>query len=139
MSALLALIVTWLALNFEVPANYIQPQIKFLSNAEIYQTRYGANNPGHWPVTSVYDSLNDSILLPRDWTAVSPADVSILVHEMVHHLQKKAGLKYGCSEEREAVAYAAQEKWLNQNGTDLKQEFGFDAFTVKILTTCRFP
>lgn len=139
MNALLTLIVTWLALNCGIPANYNHPSIQYLPAAEIHQIRYGDKAKGYWPVIAVYDGDNDRILLPADWTPVSPVDVSVLVHEMVHHLQNKAALRYACSEEREALAYAAQEKWLVQNGTDLKREFGFDTFTIKVLTVCGLP
>jgi len=139
MNALLTLIVTWLSINFGLPVNYNHPEIRYLPAAEIYQVRYGAGHPGQWPITAIYDTKNDTIFLPQNWSAVSPADVSVLVHEMVHHLQQKTHLGYACGEAREAIAYAAQEKWLVQNGLDLQHEFGFDAFTIKILTTCRLP
>ena len=137
MDALLALIVTWLAINFELPPNYKYPTVSFRPAAEIYRARYGIGETQSFPVVvAVYDERNGAILLPSNWTAVSPADISVLVHEMVHHLQGKAGLKYECAEAREAPEYAAQEKWLNQSGTDLSREFGIDAMTLKLLTKC---
>lgn len=139
MNALLAAIVTWLALNFGLPANYVFPAIRFLPEKEIYQIRYGTTEPNFWPVTAMYEIRSQTILLPQSWTPTSPTDVSILVHEMVHHLQSKAGLKYACNEEREAVAYAAQGKWLNQFGMALQNEFHFNSFTLKILTSCHVP
>lgn len=139
MNALLAAIVTWLALNFGLPATYVYPTIRYLPAKEIYLARYGTAKPGFWPVTAVYENPSDTIILPKNWTPTSPTDVSILVHEMVHHLQNKAGLKYACDEEREAVAYAAQGKWLSQFGLDLQNEFQFNALTLKILTSCHVP
>ena len=115
MNALLASIVTWLALNYGLPATYAYPKIQYLSEAEIYKARYGQFGARYWTVISAYDARTDTILLPQNWTPVSPPDVSALVREMVHHLQKNAGLKYACAEGREAPAYAAQEKWLNQS------------------------
>ena len=34
------------------------------------------------------------IYLPEDWNGIRPAEASVLVHEMVHHLQNVGGLKY---------------------------------------------
>lgn len=141
MKALLTVIVTWLATSYGLPANYSHPAIRFLPEAEIYKARYGAlRGVQALPdVVAVYDAKNRTILLPGDWTAVAPADVSVLVHEMVHHLQDLAGLTYACNEEQEALAYSAQERWLRLAGTDLHSEFGFDKFTIKFLTTCNIP
>ena len=61
-------------------------------------------------VVAVYD--NDIIYLSDGWRGGSPADQSVLIHEMVHHLQKHAQLRYGCPQEREKLAYQAQERWL---------------------------
>ena len=90
-------------------------------------------------VFALYDDTRDVILLPPYWTPVTPVDVSVLVHEMVHHLQNRAGLRYGCAEQREALAYAAQEKWLEQYGTNLKHEFAFDDLLLILQTTCPIP
>lgn len=140
MTPLLTMIVTWLAMNFALPANYSHPSIAFIPEAEIYKIRYGDYNTGSGfgEVIAVYDTINETIYLPQNWTAVAPADVSVLVHEMAHHLQKKAGLEYDCGGAREAIAYAAQARWLEQSGTDLEREFGFDRMTIKVLTTCQF-
>lgn len=61
---------------------------------------------------------------------------SVLVHEMVHHLQNLAGLTYACPEEREQLAYAAQQDWLALLGRNLFTDFGSDAFTLTARTHC---
>ena len=88
---------------------------------------------------AVYSDATHAIMLTHSWTGRTPAELSILVHEMVHHLQNKAGLTYACAGEREAPAYAAQAMWLRQFGTDLEREFSIDPMTLKIKTTCMFP
>ena len=139
MDALLATIVTWLALNYGLPATYTFPTIQYLPEAEIYKARYRDTNGRYLPVIAVYNSPDRAILLPQSWTPVSPVDVSILVHEMVHHLQNEASVKYPCNEAREATAYSAQEKWLNQHGTNLQKEFGMNLLALKVLTNCGLP
>jgi hypothetical protein len=42
---------------------------------------------------AVYDDLTKTIFLPHSWKGETPADLSVLVHEMVHHLQNNARKK----------------------------------------------
>jgi hypothetical protein len=140
MNALLTAIVTWLTINFGLPANYDHPQIIMLPPAKITELRYGIDRlPDGRAVVAAYDAKNGAILLPAGWSGQTPADLSIVVHEMVHHLQNKAGLTYPCPGAREAVAYAAQAKWLGQFGADLAREFDVDPLTLKVITACMIP
>jgi hypothetical protein len=139
MNALLTAIVTWLSINSGLPAIYDLPQVTLMPQVQITKLRYGIDRLAEGrAVVAAYDEKNGAILLPSEWTGRTPAELSILVHEMVHHLQSKAGLSYPCPGAREAVAYAAQAKWLGQFGSDLAREFEVDAFTLKIMTSCLF-
>jgi hypothetical protein len=62
--------------------------------------------------------------------------LSILVHEMVHHLQNVGRLKFECPQEREQLAYDAQEKWLSLFGRDLEHDFGMDAMSIFVKSKC---
>ena len=72
---------------------------------------------------AVYIDGTEIIYLIEGWTGQTPADLSVLVHEMVHHFQYKLGLKHECPEDREKLAYAAQDRWLHLFGHNL--EIGF--------------
>ena len=85
-------------------------------------------------VVAVYD--NDIIYLSDGWRGGSPADESVLIHEMVHHLQKHAQLRYGCPQEREKLAYQAQERWLTRFGATLRSEFEIDPMTLLLHSAC---
>lgn len=53
----------------------------------------------------------------RTWDAAEPTQVSLLVHELVHHAQKyMTNVKWECPDAREAMAYRLQNKWLEQHG-----------------------
>ena len=152
MEALLIAIVTWLSANTDLPADYHLPKIQYSSPLEITYFRYGAFNytskkkvdesqhalpeEARISVVSVYDPENHAIILPTGWTAMTPAEQSVLVHEMVHHLQKMAQLKFACPQEREAAAYKAQEKWLRLFGKSLESEFSLDGFTILVNSNC---
>lgn len=152
MDALLVAIVTWLSANTSLPADYHLPRIRYASPMEIMYLRYGALGPDEkqkivalqkslpadqrHSVVSVYDDKKHEIVLPIGWRAANPADQSVLVHEMVHHLQYSAQMKFNCPQEREAVAYKAQEQWLRLFGKSLESEFGLDGFTILVNSNC---
>ena len=74
-------------------------------------------------IVSLYSNESKTIFLLDGWTGKTPAELSILVHEMVHHLQNVGQLKFACSEEREELAYKAQDDWLHLFGRDLEPTF----------------
>ncbi len=84
----------------------------------------------------MYNDDTKTIYLPNGWAGRTPAELSILVHEMVHHLQNVAKLTHDCPAAREKLAYEAQDKWLALFGTSLEDEFGIDAFTLFAKTGC---
>jgi hypothetical protein len=85
---------------------------------------------------ALYNDDTKTIYLPDGWAGRTPAELSILVHEMVHHLQNIAKLTHECPQAREKLAYEAQDKWLALFGTSLEREFGVDGFTLFAKTGC---
>jgi hypothetical protein len=150
MEALLTTIVLWLSANFGLPANYDCPRVEFVPATTIVALRYkpfggGQLQMGMVPslqnqrqVVSVYDDRSKTIYLPEDWKGNTPAELSILVHEMVHHLQNIGKLKFECPQEREQDAYKAQELWLRLFGRDLLRDFELDQFTLLVSTKCGY-
>jgi hypothetical protein len=87
-------------------------------------------------IVSLYSNESKTIFLLDGWTGKTPAELSILVHEMVHHLQNVGQLKFACPEEREELAYKAQDSWLHLFGRDLESDFQMDAFTIIVKSKC---
>jgi len=140
MNALLSAIVVWLSINFDLPATYNHPEIVFAPASQISGLSYvGANKKNERAVVAVYDDVRRVIYLPEIWDGTSPADLSILVHEMVHHLQNVSEIKYACPGAREEPAYAAQGHWLQLFGHSLFDEFELDRMTLKVRTLCFWP
>ena len=144
---LLAAIETWLSIEFDLPVAGHHPRIELVPPAEIAALRYGRRFPnagtdrvssGHSAsdVVAVYSDSARTIYLAEEWTGGTPAELSVLVHEMVHHLQSVAGLKYECPQAREKLAYQAQERWLALFGRDLAQDFELDGFSLLAKTKC---
>jgi hypothetical protein len=121
MEAALTTIAAWLSFNLMLPPVYDHPSVELVALAK---------------VEAFYDDKTRTIFLPQGWTGRSPAELSLLVHEMVHHVQNVAGLTYACPEEREKIAYAAQRQWLALFGRDLMRDFKIDPMTLLVRTNC---
>ncbi|MFL6833649.1 MAG: DUF6647 family protein [Xanthobacteraceae bacterium] len=148
---LLTAMEAWLAFQFDLPSVERQPHIKLAPPGRIAALRYqgllsglgresapnGASElTSERDIVAVYSDEAQTIFLPEGWTGTTPAELSILVHELVHHVQNVAGLKYACPQEREKVAYAAQERWLGLFGHTLERDFELDGFSLLVKTRC---
>ena len=134
---LLEVVALWLGANFDLPAAPAMPALVGVSEAELVEMRYGkpaAVAPGE--VVAVYDEGSRAIYVAEGWTGGAPAELSVLVHEMVHHLQASAGMRFACPGERERLAYRAQDAWLGLFGESLESAFGIDAMTVLVQAAC---
>jgi hypothetical protein len=145
-------IVTWLLADFALPENYRPPRIEIVSPTKMAAVRYRGLGAGlqarvvtdeQWlekmrDTVALYEDATHTIYLREGWTGATPAETSVLVHEMVHHLQNLAGEKFECAQAREKPAYAAQKKWLEAAGLDFFQEFESDPVTLMLRTVCSF-
>jgi hypothetical protein len=148
---LLAAIETWLSVEFDLPAVHGHPQIELVPAAKIAALRYkgmlpdpqtnfaptdrGATSADHDTV-AVYSDAARTIYLPEGWTGSTPAELSVLVHEVIHHAQNVLGLKYECPQEREKLAYLAQDRWLGLFGRSLASDFDLDPMSLLVKTRC---
>jgi hypothetical protein len=152
---LLTEIVTWLSANFDLPAIQDHPSVEFVSPAKLASMRnedrgflpdrtretgiYQPVEATHQRETvALYEGTTKTIFLSNTWTGTTPAEQSVLVHEMVHHLQNLGKLKFECPMAREKLAYIAQNQWLKQFGKDLETEFQVDMFTILISSACMY-
>ncbi|MEX0697195.1 MAG: DUF6647 family protein [Dongiaceae bacterium] len=136
--SLLDMIELWLGANFSL-APAAEPRLMTVPDARLVEIRYGpasAVAPGD--VMAAYDDHSRTIYLMHGCTGRSPAELSVLVHEMVHHLQASADMRFACPAEREELAYRAQDAWLQLFDLDLKSAFGIDRTTVLIATVCTY-
>jgi hypothetical protein len=140
MQTVLTMIVTWLSFNFSLPAAHDHPRVEFVSPETMQAMRLKrvefARPDAAAEVEAFYDDGTRTIYLAEGWTGASPAELSVLVHEMVHHLQNAAGMKHACAAEREKAAYAAQSQWLSLFGRSLSGEFELDPMTLLVRTKC---
>jgi hypothetical protein len=149
---LLTAIEGWISNQFEMPKIDRHPRIELVSPSTIASLRYGKDlsslsgevvaadgqATSQQETVSLYDDATQTIYLPSGWSGATDVEASILVHEMVHHFQNFLGLKYGCAQEREKLAYVAQERWLVRSGRSLASEFDLDPFSLLVTTTCKY-
>jgi len=144
METLVSAILLWLSVNFSLPADVDHPRIEFADPTHIATLHHGIENVASLhpdrmsTVVAGYIRDQNTVLLPTGWTGGDAAELSVLVHELVHHLQEVADLRYECPQAREALAYKAQDAWLGLFGSDLFQAFGIDPFTRLVRTSCGY-
>jgi len=141
---------TWVSRQLDLPAIHEHPTIGFASPAKIASLRFTGllSDPGaqlapndrassaQQDTIAIYYDAARTIYLPEGWTGGTPAELSVLVHEVVHHFQNVLSLKYECPQEREKLAYIAQDRWLALFGHSLEGDFHMDAFSLLVKTRC---
>jgi hypothetical protein len=143
-------ILDWLEMNSDLPATHEPPHFKFASPATIAALRYrGApaaynvgmidvhlSQPALHNLFALYDELSKTIFLPESWTGSTPAELSIVVREMVRYVQHSERVDYECPQSRDQIVYAAQEKWLGLFGRSLQSEFEMTPDLLKQSIEC---
>lgn len=145
----LSSVAQWLSGEFGLPHTAELPKLSFISPAEMLRKRYrmiGADPKGSAydipaesnlaQTVAIYDDADATIYVLEDWTDRGAAGASVLVHEMVHHLQHVGNMRFSCGRARESAAYDAQERWLQLHGHSLRADFDIDPFTVLVNSTC---
>jgi hypothetical protein len=140
---LLFAIAAWVSEATDLPMPGTLPEIRFAAPEDMGRLMHAAalspTGDGALEIVAFYDTPAHAIYLPSGWTGSTPAELSVLVHEMVHHAQAEAGRRYACLGERERQAYDAQTHWLALFGSDLSREFGIDRMFLLVATTCGMP
>jgi hypothetical protein len=145
-------IADWISANMDLPASVLQPRLELATGAKLMALRYPGLSKRHPGIhakyhgkmllevesnlLAVYDRSSQTIYLSAGWTGSTPAEMSILVHEMVHHLQNVGNVHYECAAAQERPAYIAQDRWLKRFGQDLETTFEVDMFTIFVKSGC---
>src|SRR6516165_7463926 len=119
---------TWVSNQFDLPTMHEHPRIEFAPPAKIASLRFTdlLSDPGaqvepnnrapsaQHDTIAIYDDATRTIYLPEGWSGSTPAELSVLVHEMVHQFQNLLGLF----------------------GHSLADDFALDPFSLFVKTTC---
>jgi hypothetical protein len=100
-------IVAWLSSELDLPSIEEPPTVRFVPPHRMADLRHRDVSADRWDsgsdsarlhrsgerpiIIAVYDDDARTIYLPEGWSGHTPAELSELVHEMVHHIQNVAG------------------------------------------------
>ena len=154
MDTLIVALIAWIVARTElvapnpprivfVPKHQINELYRGVTNGErepqtIFSNFRGARNPSDAVgVQALYVRADATIYLQQNWRPVGLRNQSILLHELVHHVQRFNHVKGPCPASLERRAYDLQAAWLREQGVaDPYELMGPDQFTVAILTAC---
>jgi hypothetical protein len=111
------------------------PPIRFVPKATLAKMFSEASTKLH--VEALYSERDHSIYLPDGWRADNLRRRSILLHELVHHLQYLNHAKVTCKSEYEFQAFQLQVSWLGDQGVDDPFDLiGLDPLWLMMLKEC---
>ena len=92
------------------------PTVKITSFAHLRELS-GLSSDAEWiRPAAFYSKSQHLIYLANSWNKDDLVDQSILVHELVHHLQIEDHIQFACWGRYEAQAYELQVQWLRTQG-----------------------
>lgn len=140
MDQLMIALMVWISAASDLPAAPQAPSVEFNTPQELHElnfpgTAYRAES-GAPQAVALYDLDGAVVHLPDGWQVSDPVDLSILVHELVHHMQASAGLEYQCRGAMEKVAYDTQIAFLESMGLDMFEVMEINELFYRIITSC---
>jgi Domain of unknown function (DUF6647) len=111
------------------------PPIRFVPKATLVKMFSETSTGLH--VEALYSERDHSIYLANGWRADNLRRRSILLHELVHHLQYLNHAKVTCQSEYEVQALQLQVTWLGDQGVDDPFDLiGLDPLWLMMLKKC---
>jgi hypothetical protein len=115
-------------------ADDLMPKIAYLSEEDMQEMLCPSGQC--LEIVAFYDNDSKTIVLREGFDPTKEYDLSILLHEFVHHLQNINGMQPSrCRGDRERQAYEVQRTFLKERGHKDKV-MGIDMFTQFIITQC---
>jgi hypothetical protein len=145
MHELILALMTWIAAHTGLPVPDRLPEVVFATHCEIQRLAFAGKRRCSETEGAVaaYDHRTRTIYLPRNWSQDNVYHVSMLLHELVHHMQAEDGLHMGVpgicpGRDLEQPAYSAQIAWLKEAGVeDPLAMMGMNALYLVMVTSCR--
>ena len=137
MKSLILALVTWASAQTGLPSTDSLPVVKHVSAKQMWHMAHPGMEyepDGTQQYLGLY--ANGVMWLRDDWSPQSPLDVSVLLHELVHHMQAQANVEYPCRGKMEKVAHEAQFAWLEAAGLDPYETIGLNQLYYVMVTTC---
>ncbi len=115
---LLAILDAWLDARSDYPARATPPMVEIVDR-QTARLRPGTAARMGQTTRGLYDPASATITLVAPWSPDDVRDVSVLLHELVHHRQHTARHWY-CPGQQEPDAYRLQAEWLAERGLTIR-------------------
>ena len=106
------------------------PDIKFCKTGQVIRYE-GSEMIVDRSLNAAYDAMTQQIWLVEPWTADDLRQRSVLLHELVHHVQFQSR-DWPCPQASEEEAYRLQHSWLAEHGV----ASGFNWFVIRMRSRC---
>ena len=140
MDALMYALMAWASAQTGIAPADTLPSVIYAAPEEMIEMQYPDSDGGAaasgFRVVALYHPDNAEIYLPIGFDAADPVDVSVLLHELVHHMQYEAEVSYACRGEMERVAYETQGEYLSTVGIDLLEAMEMNGLFLHLVTSC---
>ena len=95
----------------------VAPGIRFVRRKQLVEMYAGGNeNAKTMDIGALYSPEHQMIYLSTEWNPDDLHDRAILLHELIHHLQKVNKIKSECPSRREFEVYSLEISWLREKG-----------------------
>jgi hypothetical protein len=136
MDALIASLLAWIVSQIGLTVPDL-PKVKMVSRTEMVARFYGRAKPNELTLEALYSRSEHTIYFPQGWQPDDLRERSVLVHELVHHVQTVDHLDFPCAAAYEGQAFDLQLAWLRQQGVmDPYKLLGVDEFTIRVVSAC---
>lgn len=143
MEKLILALMAWASAHTGLPVPTTTPTIIAADRCEIERLYFDDPNrecSDVMSIVAVYDHRIEAMFLPDTWAPDQLYDISVLLHELVHHMQAAAGITaetVGCvGAEIEKPAYDAQIAFLRAAGVKPLETMGINDLSYMMLTMC---
>lgn len=136
MSELVVALLTWIAGEVGLVAPP-PPSIELVPKERISVRAHGRGWRAGDDVMALYDGDAATVYLPDDFSGADLRSRSLLVHELVHHVQFFHRLSFECGATRERQAYELTAKWLRAQGVaDPYAIMDTDEYSIVAMSAC---
>ena len=137
MNTLVFTLIAWIAAHSDLAAAGA-PDIRYVQKQAMQGLfAAAAANGSYMQLEAFYAPGKAAVYLQNSWRADDLRDRSVLLHELVHHLQAANNVRVSCPAALERQAYGLQFEWLREHGVADPYEFtGLNVLTVIMAGAC---
>ncbi len=114
------------------------PTICYVTNVQLDEMAYGRDKTSnHLKINALYAPGSHTVYLSENWNPNELRDRSLLLHELVHHLQALNNVEAPCLAKNELQAFQLQLAWLREQGIQDPYKFlDTDELTIRLFSHC---